>query len=129
MNEAGDGMGMFAIQIAKYFGAEVTRVCSITNLELVKSLGADKVVDYPKEDFIPSGEIYDVIFDGVDKTSVSRSKRSLKMNGFYLSVKGSVSAKTEDLIFLKELIEAGKIKRGHRETLSIGTNYRGPHVC
>ena len=125
----GDDMRTFAIQIAKYFGTEVIGVCSTTNLELVNSLGADKVVDHPKKDFIESGEIYDVIFEAVDNTSVSRSKRSLKTKGFYLSVKGSASAKTEDLIFLKELIEAGKIKRGHRETLSIGTNYRGPHVC
>jgi NADPH:quinone reductase-like Zn-dependent oxidoreductase len=96
---------------------------------LVKSLGADKVVDYPKKDFIQSGEIYDVIFDAVDKTSVSRSNKSLKTKRFYLSVKGSASAKTEDLIFLKELIEAGKIKRGHRETLSVGTSCRESHLC
>jgi NADPH:quinone reductase-like Zn-dependent oxidoreductase len=125
----GDDMGTFAIQIAKYFGTEVIGVCSTTNLELIKSLGTDKVVDHPKKDFIENGEIYDVIFDAVHKTSVSRSKRSPKTKGFYLSVKGSASAKTEDLIFLKELIEAGKIKRGHRETLSVGTSCRDPQVC
>ena len=77
---------------------------------MVKSIGADKVIDYTKEDFTESGETYDVIFDAVGKSSASRSKRSLKKKGFYLSEKTSISLKTEDLNFLKELIEAGKIK-------------------
>ncbi len=130
---ASGGVGGYAVQLAKHhFGAEVTGVCSASKIEYVKSLGADQVIDYTKDDFTKHGQTFDVIVDTVGKSSVLRSKRSLKKEGFYLFttfglpklfpflwlnltsnqkvVIGLVEESREELIFLKELIEEGKIK-------------------
>jgi NADPH:quinone reductase-like Zn-dependent oxidoreductase len=133
---ASGSVGTASIQVAKYFGAKVTGVCSTANLELVKSLGADKVIDYTKEDFTKNGQTYDIIFDTVGKRSFSRCKGSLTQTGVYLDAAGlatifpmlwtsmfgskkailaltyvrTAREVTKDLIFLKELIEAGKIQ-------------------
>lgn len=135
VNGASGGVGVYAVQIAHYFGAEVTGVCSTANNDFVKSLGADKVIDYTKGDFTERNEQWDIIFDMVvGKTSFSRSKRSLTQKGFYLAVAGGLNdmlqmirtsitggkkvifgggvacEKKENLIFLTKLIESGELK-------------------
>src|SRR5713101_8311522 len=86
---ASGSVGVFAVQLAKHFGARVTGVCSTANLDLVKSLGADEVVDYTKEDFSSAGRVYNIVFDTVGKSGFSRSLKSLKRGGFYVRVGGS----------------------------------------
>lgn len=137
INGASGSVGSAAVQLARYFGAEVTGVCSAANSNLVKSLGADNTIDYTKQDFTETGESYDIIFDTVGNTTFSKAKKVLTQTGIYLqagitlavfpsvawtSMFGSRKAKimatglrppaerTKDLIFIKELTETGKIK-------------------
>jgi NADPH:quinone reductase-like Zn-dependent oxidoreductase len=112
---ASGSIGTSAVQLARYYGADVTGVCSTTNLELVKSLGADKVIDYTKEDITNRGELYDFILDAVGKSKSSnlklQSKNALTPDGKYISVDdGSPKANVENLNSLKELVEAGQLK-------------------
>jgi NADPH:quinone reductase-like Zn-dependent oxidoreductase len=107
---ASGSVGVFAVQLGKYFGGHVTAVCSTTNLELVKSLGAEYVVDYTKEDFTKTDTQFDIIFDAVGKTSKSVCKTLLKPKGRYISVVGSAAKSSNDLLSLKELIESGNLK-------------------
>jgi len=109
INGASGSLGTYGVQIAKHYGAEVTGVCSTANIELVKSIGADKVIDYTKEDFTEGGQQYDLIFDALGKSSPSKCKKILTPNGEYITTTGPEPGR-EELIFLKELIEAGKIK-------------------
>jgi len=108
---ASGSVGTYAIQLAKHFGADVTGVCSTANLDMVKSLGADHVIDYTKEDFSASEERYDVIYDTVGKLPKSKASKVLATNGTYVTMaKLSTKEGMENLIFIKELIEAGEIK-------------------
>ncbi len=129
---ASGAIGTAGVQLARYFGADVTAVCGTKNLELVKSLGADRVIDYTKEDFTKNGQTYDVIFDAAGKRSFKQCRDSLEPGGLYLPTDGAVNillalmpsrkgAKRvvfqlpprqpkKDVLFLKELIEAGKFR-------------------
>jgi len=109
---ASGAIGTSAVQLARYYGAEVTGVCSTANLELVKSLGADTVIDYTKEDFTNRDEQYDFIFNAVGKRKARlQCQNALNPNGKHVTVDdGSPKIQMEDLIFLKELVEAGKLK-------------------
>jgi NADPH:quinone reductase-like Zn-dependent oxidoreductase len=132
VNGASGGVGTAAVQLARHFGAEVTGVCSTANVDLVKSLGANQVIDYTKEDFTENGETYDVIVDTAGTAPFSRSKGSLKKGGRLLLVLGGLTdmlqvpwvsltsskrviagpaaERAEDLRFLAELAEAGEYK-------------------
>ena len=105
---ASGSVGSYAVQLAKSYGTEVTGVCSSKNLELVKSIGADNVIDYTKEDFTKGSTRYDIIFDAVGKSK--GSKRVLNKNGKFVSIKSLTKESTENLLFLRKLIEEGKIK-------------------
>lgn len=108
---ASGSVGTYAVQLAKYhFGAEVTGVCSTANVELVKSLGADRIIDYIKEDVTKDGQTYDVVFDAVGKISSSQAKNLLKENGTFLTVQSTTREEIENLVAIKELVEAGKLK-------------------
>lgn len=109
---ASGAVGTAAVQLANYYGAEVTGVCSAKNSELVKSLGADRVIDYQNENFTEKQEKYDLIFDAVGKITKNQCKAALALNGRFVSVEGQGIAKvqTKDLLLLKKLIEEGQIK-------------------
>lgn len=109
---ASGAVGTAAVQLAKYFGAEVTGVCSTTNVEFAKSLGAEHVIDYMKEDFTKTSQRYDLILDAVGKVSKSQCRPLLAPNGTYVTVDGQGIARVtaKDLMLLKELMEAGKMQ-------------------
>jgi NADPH:quinone reductase-like Zn-dependent oxidoreductase len=131
INGASGSVGTFAVQLAKYFGAEVTAVCSTKSVALAQSLGADRVIDYTQTDFTNTGDTYDIILDAVGKTTFSQCQNALKRHGYYLHtvmvgaaiqarwyamttgkhiVGGTAIPRTEALVFLKELSEAGRLK-------------------
>jgi len=142
INGASGGVGMFAVQLAKYWGAEVTGVCSTANLEMVQSLGADHVIDYTKEDFTENGKIYDIIFDAVGKRSFSQCKKSLKSGGYYLNTVATPSlliqtlwtsmigdkkvffgmgpCTSKELDTLKDIVKAGAMKTVIDRTYPLG---------
>lgn len=107
---ASGSVGTYAVQLAKYFGADVTAVCSNDNIEMVNSIGADNAIDYHNEDFRKSANFYDIIFDAVGKITKSSCKKVLKKNGSFLSVRYPTKEKVEYMTFLNELIESGKLK-------------------
>jgi NADPH:quinone reductase-like Zn-dependent oxidoreductase len=106
---ASGSVGTYAVQLAAHFDARVTGVCSTSNLELVKSLGAETVIDYTREDFTGNNQTFDIIFDAVGKAP-SNSKKGLKDEGRFVSVKNSADIYPEDLEFLRELAERGELK-------------------
>jgi len=132
VNGASGSVGSAAVQIAKYLGAEVTGVCSAANVSLVKSLGADHVIDYTREDFTRGGQVYDIVFDTVGKTSLARCRKALRPGGLFLASAGGLpefvqmlwtslvggqkvlagvsSESKEDLALVKELVETGKLR-------------------
>ncbi len=136
INGASGGVGTFAVQIAKSFGAEVTAVCSTRNLDMVRSIGADHVIDYTQEDFTQNGQCYDLIIAANGDRSISEYKRALSPKGIYVATGGSMAQlfqavllgpwismtgskkmgnllsmpNNKDLAFMKELLEAGKVK-------------------
>ncbi len=148
---AGGSIGTFSVQLARHFGTEVTSVDSTGKLEMLRSIGANHVIDYTQEDYTNRGELYDLIIDVVGKHAVARRLKLLKPDGVYflayaglsnvvlsmwVSMIGnkklkidSASQKKKDLIFLKELIEFGEGETGHRPLLSIGTDGRGSPLC
>jgi len=137
INGASGSIGTAAVQLAKHFGADITGVCSTANLELVKSLGADRIIDYTNEDFTQTGQTYDIIFDAVGKSSFPRCRGALKEGGIYLSTAGTpviilqtlwtsmfgskramaaftglrpAREKAKDLLMLEQLVEAGAMR-------------------
>jgi NADPH:quinone reductase-like Zn-dependent oxidoreductase len=103
-------VGTYAVQLVRHFGAHVTGVCSGANLDLVRSIGADEVIDYTKEDFRKNGKTYDVVFDTVRKLRESGCRKSLGKTGVFISSWSLTRESNEDLIHLKELVEAGEVR-------------------
>ncbi len=116
---ASGAVGTNAVQLAKHWGAKVAGVCSESNFEMVKSLGAENLIDYRTTDFIETGDKYDVIFDAVGKLSSSNCKGALKENGMFLCIESQSKENTEELIELKEIIEEGKLKAVIDRTYSL----------